>query len=213
VIAEAAESTITPFKHSIYTGSTSNKHSLNNSGGAALSGTQLHQDESEYGQFLDIMPGYILGQAQPEAVSDLAPSTIVYVGGSTVPLSFYQTAYGKYLWIESNGLRQYGSIPQYSSLSLLAYTSTGGPGEILEMYPSASNQGAYLKTYYNFNPGYNRIPYRGDVAGRHYLLFSMDDRLSNAIIIDVGDASSTGKQVVLGTAPVSATPMPLAGTY
>jgi hypothetical protein len=213
VIMEAAESTSTPLKQSIYTGSTSNKRSLNMSGGATLPGPQLHQGESEEGQFLDIMPRYTPGQAQPEVVSDLASSTIVYVGGSAVPLSSYQTTYGKYLWIESNGLRQYASIPQYSSLSLLAYTSTSGPGEILEMYPSASNQGTYQKTYYSFNPGYNRIPYRGDVAGRHYLLFIMDDQPSNAIIIDVGDARGTGEPVVLGTAQVSATPMPLAGTY
>ncbi|MDD1742984.1 MAG: hypothetical protein LUQ47_06590, partial [Methanotrichaceae archaeon] len=90
-------------------------------------------------------------------------STIVYVGGTAIPLSSYQTNYGKYLWIESKGLRQYMSIPQYSSLPLMAYTSTGGPGEILEMFPSESNQGTYLKTYYNFNPGYNRIPCRGDI--------------------------------------------------
>jgi hypothetical protein len=120
-----------------------------------------------------------------EVISELAPSTLVYVGGTTIPLSSYQTAFGKYLWIESNGLHQYISMPQYSSLPLIAYTSTGGPGEILEMYPSTSDQGAYQKTYYKFNPGYNRLLYRGEVAGRHYLLFSMGDQSSNAVVIDV----------------------------
>ena len=140
------------------------------------------------------------GGAQLEFLSDLAPSTIVYVGGTAIPLSSYQTNYGKYLWIESKGLRQYMSIPQYSSSPLMAYTSTGGPGEILEMFPSESNQGTYLKTYYNFNPGYNRILYRGDVAGRHYLLFSQNDESSNAIIIDV-DYGMIGGSPVLGTMP------------
>ncbi len=84
----------------------------------------------------------------------------------------------------------------------MAYTSTGGgPGEILEMFPSTSNQGTYLKTYYNFNPGYNRIPYRGDVSGRHYLLFSMGDQSSNAVIIDVDQCMIGNSPVVLGTMP------------
>ncbi|MDD1752174.1 MAG: hypothetical protein LUQ38_03675 [Methanotrichaceae archaeon] len=68
------------------------------------------------------------------------------------------------------------------------------------MFPSASNRGTYLRTYYNFNPGYNRIPYRGDVAGRHYLLFSMGGQSSNAIIIDV-DGGIIGESPVLGTMP------------
>ena len=109
---------------------------------------------------------------------------------------------GKYLWIEIyGGLSQYASVPQYSSLYLMAYTSIGGPGEFLEMYPSDSSQGIYQKISFNFNPGYNRIPYRSDVAGRHYLLFSMKDQSSNAVIIDVGNAMGTSSPIVLGAAP------------
>jgi hypothetical protein len=137
--------------------------------------------------------------AQPEAVSELASTTIVYIGGTTIPLSSYQTELGKYLWIEGNsGLSQYASINQYATIPLLAYTSTSGPGEILEMYPGASSQGTYQRTYFNFSPGYNRIPYRGDVAGKHYLLFAMNNQPSNAIIIDV---KGTGSSAILGTAP------------
>ena len=158
--------------------------------GEELAGPLLHQDKIEGFRF-----------AQPEVVSELAPSTIVYIGGTTIPLSSYQTTYGKYLWIENQGLRQYASMKQYSSLPLIAYTSSGGPGEILEMYPSNSNQGTYQKTYYNFNPGHNRIPYRGDVVGRHYLLFAMNDQSSNAIIIDVNNGMIGGSPVMLGTMP------------
>jgi hypothetical protein len=167
-------------------------------------------EESVSGAYSGIIRGYAFPPdddrsseatfGQPEIVSELAPSTIVYVGGTTIPLSTYQTKSGKYLWIESNGLHQYMFIPQYSSLPLMAYTSTGGPGEILEMYPSTSSQGTYQKVYYNFNPGYNRIPYRGDVLGRHYLLFSMGDQSSNAIIIDVNNGM-IGDSPVLGTMP------------
>lgn len=137
--------------------------------------------------------------AQPEAVSELAPSTIVYIGGTTIPLSSYQADLGKYLWIEgNNGLSQYALINQHTTIPLLAYTSTGGSGEILEMYPSASNQGTYQRTYFNLDPGYNRIPYRGDVVGKHYLLFTMNNQPSNAIIIDV---KGMGSSTILGTAP------------
>jgi hypothetical protein len=155
--------------------------------GEALPGQLLHQDassipriyEQEYrwdaGDMADNFPQNV------EVISELVPSKLVYVGGTTIPLSSYQTAFGKYIWIERSGLRQYLSIPQYSSLPLMAYTSAGGPGEIIEMFSTASNQGTYLKTYYNFNLGYNRIHYRGDVAGRHYLLCAQNDAPSNAI--------------------------------
>lgn len=137
--------------------------------------------------------------AQPEAVSEPAPTTLIYIGGATIPLSSYQTDLGKYLWIEgNNGLSQYASINQYATIPLLAYTSTGGPGEVLEMYPSASSQGTYQRTSLDFNPGYNRIPYRGDVVGKHYLLFTINNQPSNAIIIDV---NGTGSSTILGTAP------------
>jgi hypothetical protein len=137
--------------------------------------------------------------AQPEVVSELPSSTIIYIGGTTIPLSSYQTDLGKYLWIEGDrGLYQYASINQYATISLVAYTSTAGPGEFLELYPSNSNQGAYLKTYYKFGPGYNRIPYRADVAGTHYLIFTMNNQPSNAIILDV---KGTDASTILGTAP------------
>lgn len=138
-------------------------------------------------------------QGQPETISELSSSTIVYISGTAIPLSSYQTDLGKYLWIEdNNGLSLYASINQYTTIPLLAYTSTGGQGEIQEIYPSTSNQGISQRTYFNFNPGYNRIPYRGDIAGRHYLLFAMNDQPSNAIIIDV---KGTGSSTMLGTAP------------
>lgn len=137
-----------------------------------------------------------------EVFSELAPSTIVYFGETSIPLSSYQNTLGKYLWIESyGGLSQYASVPQFSGLYLMAYTSSSGPGEFLEMYPSASSQGIYRKTSFYFNSGYNRIPYRADVAGTHYLLFSMKDQSSNAVIINVVSGMSPSSSIVLGTNP------------
>lgn len=166
--------------------------------------SQGEQDESGQGDNLqDGQNEWGQGQALPESVNVSETSTIVYIGETSLPLASYQTAFGKYLWIENyGGLSQYAAIPQYASLWLIAYTSTGGQGEFLEMYPSASSdQGLYQRTYYNFNPGYNQIPYRGDVAGRHYLLFTMNDQPSNSIIIDVNGDEVATSQLVLGTAP------------
>ncbi len=142
-------------------------------------------------------------QTLPEIVNVSETTTIVHIGETSIPLASYQTTFGKFLLIESyRGLSEYASIPQYSGLSLLVYTSTGGLGEFLEMYPSDSlNQGLYKRTYINLNPGYNRIPYRGDVAGRHHLLFTMNDQPSNSIIIDVNGNEIETSQPVLGTAP------------
>lgn len=134
-------------------------------------------------------------------------TTMVYVGQSSIPLSTYQTTFGNYLWIEgAQAWSQYVSIPQYSSIPLVAYTPTGGQGEILEMYPRGSTQGVYKGIYYDFNPGYNKLIYRGDVAGRHYLLFAVNDQPSNSIIIDVTDGLVLGSAPVLGTAPTSEIP-------
>jgi hypothetical protein len=136
---------------------------------------------------------------------DFSESTImVYVGQSSIPLSTYQTTFGNYLWIEGEqAWSQYASIPQYSSIPLVAYTPMGGQGEILEMYPRSSTQGVYKGIYYDFNPGYNSLIYRGDVAGRHYLLFAVNDQPSNSIIIDVTSGLVLGSAPVLGTAPTS----------
>jgi hypothetical protein len=139
---------------------------------------------------------------------DFSESTMmVYVGQSSIPLSMYQTTDGNYLWIEGEqAWSQYASIPQYSSIPLVAYTPTGGQGEILEMYPRGSTQGVYKGTYYYFNPRYNKLIYRGDVAGRHYLLFAVNDQPSNSIIIDVTGGLVLGSAPVLGTSPTSEIP-------
>ena len=139
---------------------------------------------------------------------DFSESTMmVYVGQSSIPLSTYQTTFGNYLWIEGEqAWSQYASIPQYSSIPLVAHTPTGGQGEILEMYPRGSTQGVYKGIYYDFNPGYNKLMYRGDVAGRHYLLFAVNDQPSNSIIIDVTGGLVLGSAPVLGTSPTSEMP-------
>jgi hypothetical protein len=136
---------------------------------------------------------------------DFSESTMmVYVGQSSIPLNMYQTAVGNYLWIEGpQAWSQYASIPQYSTISLVAHAPTGGQGEIFEMYPTDSTQGIYKGIAYYFDPGYNRLMYRGEVAGRHYLSFVIDDQPSNSVIIDVTSTPVLGSAPVLGTTPES----------
>jgi hypothetical protein len=142
-----------------------------------------------------------------EGINFSESSMMVYVGQESIPLGAYQTAFGNYLWIEgAQAWSQYASIPQYSSIPLVAYAPTGGQGEILEMYPRDSTQGIYKGISYDFNPGYNWLTYRGDVAGRHYLLFAINGQPSNSIIIDVTDGLVLGSALVLGTSPTSEIP-------
>ncbi len=170
-------------------------------------------DESNFKPILGFDLVGLGGESQSESstpetseVVNVSESTmIVYVGGSTIPLGTYQTTFGKYFWIEDGmGWSQYASIPQYSGLSLIAYTPMGGQGEIFEMFPGSSGsalQGVYKGIYYNFIPGYNRIMYRGDVVGRHHLLFTINDEPSNGIIIDVIGGPVLGSSPVLGMSP------------
>lgn len=140
-----------------------------------------------------------------DAVNVSESTMIVYVGGSSIPLGTYQNTFGKYFWIEDGmGWSQYASIPQYSGLSLIAYTPMGGQGEIFEMFPGSYGsalQGVYKGIRYNFLPGYNRIMYRGDVAGRHHLMFTVNNEPSNGIIIDVIGGPALGSSPVLGMSP------------
>ncbi|MDD1762990.1 MAG: hypothetical protein LUQ59_12235, partial [Methanothrix sp.] len=119
-----------------------------------LEGTN-ETDGFNFKPILGINLGGLGGDSQSEAstpgtsemVNISESSMVVYVGGSSIPLGMYQTTFGKYFWIEDGmGWSQYASIPQYSSISLIAYTPMGGQGEIFEMYPGSALQGVYKGT-------------------------------------------------------------------
>ncbi len=123
----------------------------------------------------------------PEHVDHLDRFMPVYYGGLFMPLANFQVAGGYYLWIESSaGLIQYASIPQGSSIPLVAYSSVAAPGIVFDFYPAdGSNQGFYIQYPYNFYAGYNQLTFSGEKAGRHVLSFVVDGQLSNSITIDV----------------------------
>jgi hypothetical protein len=114
--------------------------------------------------------------------------SMIYFGyqQQAIPFSQYQTyatyTGGNSLWIlGATSWTQYAAVPQGSSLSLLAISSTGGNGYLYEIYPD----GHLTKNYYYFYPGYNQINFYADAVGQHILLFAIDYSISNAVAINV----------------------------
>jgi hypothetical protein len=103
-----------------------------------------------------------------------------------MPYTQYQTyataTGGNSLWIQgASSWTQYARVPQGSSLSLLATSSTGGNGYLNEIYPD----GKLSKNSFNFFPGSSQIDFYADTIGRHVMQFVIDGQVSNAIVIDV----------------------------
>lgn len=124
---------------------------------------------------------------QRYAISGKVPTSLYFIGQTQgVPYSQYQT-YASYtggnsLWIEgTTSWTQYTTVPQGSSLTLLAITPVGGSGYLYEIRPD----GQPVKNYYYFFPGSSQISFYADTIGQHILLFSIGSQLSNAIDIDV----------------------------
>lgn len=148
-------------------------------------------DVSQYSQY------YSMPQGSAPTTHIVAPEkydingkvpTSIYFGYQqhAVPYSQYQTyatyTGGNSLWIQgATSWTQYAAVPQGSSLSLLAISSTGGNGYLYEIYPDEH----LAKNYYYFNPGYNQINFYADAVGQHILLFIIDGQVSNTVIINV----------------------------
>jgi plastocyanin len=113
--------------------------------------------------------------------------SMLYFGMSqkAVPYSQYQS-YAlntglNSLWIQgSSSWTQYAQVPQGTSLSLLATTSSGGNGYLYEVYPD----GTLNNNGYYFYP-YNQIGFYGDTVGEHLLFFVIGGQPSNVVVIDV----------------------------
>ncbi len=111
----------------------------------------------------------------------------------TMPYSQYQQNYATYtggnsLWIQgTSGMTQYVVVPQGASLSLIAISQAGGNGYLYEIAPG--NQ--LVANSYYFNP-YSQMNFYANTVGQYILLFIIDDKVSNAVVIDV--MSSSGYQ-------------------
>jgi hypothetical protein len=115
-----------------------------------------------------------------------APPTAVYYSGTFMPwTSFYQVfpAKSPALWVASSaGWSWYASCPVGGWIQNLMYVPYTGTMKLYEFYPDGS-----IKLYsYGFaTPGYKYIWFYADTPGRHLTLFTVFDKPSNYIMIDV----------------------------
>lgn len=120
-------------------------------------------------------------------ISDKIPTTVYFsYQMQAVPYTQYKTyaAYtgGNSLWIQgATSWTQYAQVPQGSSLSLLATSSSGGNGYLYEINPS----GMLSKNNFYFFPGSSQIGFWADTIGQHILLFIINGQVSNSVVIDV----------------------------
>lgn len=152
---------------------------------AAATATQ----PTQYAQYYRMDEGAATQQqAEQYSIAGQQPSTL-YVGGQqqmAIPYNQAQ-AYatftgGNALWIQgTNSWTQYAQVPQGSYLSLIATTSRGGNGYLYEIYP---NNRLERSSFYFYSP-YTRINFYADTIGQHILLFSLNNQVSNGVIIDV----------------------------
>lgn len=115
-----------------------------------------------------------------------APPTAVYYSGTFMPwASFSQTfpANSPALWVASSaGWSWYATCPTGGWIQNLMYVPYTGTMKMYEFYPDGT-----IKLYsYGFNtPGYKYIWFYADTPGRHMSLFTLFDKPSNYITIDV----------------------------
>ncbi|MFZ2472627.1 MAG: hypothetical protein WAW52_11895 [Methanothrix sp.] len=115
-----------------------------------------------------------------------APPTAVYYSGTFMPwTSFYQIfpANSPALWVASYaGWSWDANCPVGGWIQNLMYVPYTGTMKLYEFYPDGS-----IKLYsYGFaTPGYKYIWFYADTPGRHITLFTIFDKPSNYITIDV----------------------------
>jgi len=105
-------------------------------------------------------------------------------GGQPLASSAYQLAYAgaNGLWIlGASSWTGYAIVPEGAYLRLLAYSSGGGWADFYEITPA----NRMISRQYSLYPGYSQLTFRADEVGRYVILFSVDDKMSNAVVVDV----------------------------
>jgi hypothetical protein len=147
--------------------------------------------DSIYSQYYSIYQGSTpkkhIEAPKKSDIKNKAPATVYFsYQMQPMPYTQYQTyatyTGGNSLWIQgSSSWTQYAKVPQGSSLSLMATSSTGGNGYLYEINPD----GKLYKNAFYFYPGYNQIDFYADSVGQHILLFVIGSQVSNSVVIDV----------------------------
>ena len=147
--------------------------------------------DSIYSQYYSIYKGSTpkkhIEAPKKSDIKNKTPATVYFsYQMQPMPYTQYQTyatyTGGNSLWIQgSSSWTQYAKVPQGSSLSLMATSSTGGNGNLYEINPD----GKLYKNAFYFYPGYNQIDFYADSVGQHILLFVIGGQVSNSVVIDV----------------------------
>jgi hypothetical protein len=147
--------------------------------------------ESIYSQYFSMQTGSVpkihIKAPKKSDIQGKTPNTVYFsYQMQAMPYTQYQTyatyTGGNSLWIQgSTSWSQYAKVPQGSSLSLMATSSSGGNGNLYEINPD----GKLYKNAFYFYPGYNQIDFYADSIGQHILLFVIDGQVSNSVVIDV----------------------------
>jgi hypothetical protein len=82
----------------------------------------------------------------------------------------------------AGGWSQYLVSPVRTWLQLVAYSPEGGNAGFYEIVQTADSSVKYRT--YQLYPGYNRMDFCADQAGRRILLFVVNNRPSNAVVVD-----------------------------
>jgi hypothetical protein len=115
-----------------------------------------------------------------------SPPSAVYYSGTYMPwTSFYQVfpANSPAFWVASSaGWSWYATCPVGGWIQNLMYVPYTGTMKLYEFYPDGSVK---LYSYGFAAPGYKYIWFYADTPGRHVTLFTVFDKPSNYITIDV----------------------------
>ena len=147
--------------------------------------------DTKYSQYYSINKGssskkHIEIPKKHEITGEMPTTVYFSYQMQAVPYAQYKT-YSTYiggnsLWIQGpTSWTQYAQVPQGSSLSLLATSSTGGDGYLYEIDPD----GMLSKNSFYFYPGSSQISFYADTVGQHILLFIINGQVSNSVVIDV----------------------------
>jgi hypothetical protein len=146
---------------------------------------------SIYSQYYSINKGSSIKKhieaPKKHEIKDKTPATVYFsYQMQAVPYTQYETystyTGGNSLWIQgATSWTQYAQVPQGSSLSLLATSSSGGNGYLYEINPN----GILSKNSFYFFPGNSQIGFYADAIGQQILLFIINGQVSNSVVIDV----------------------------
>jgi len=114
------------------------------------------------------------------------PPTAIYYSGTFMPwANFYKSfpAKSPNLWVATSaGWSWYAVCPVGGWIQNLMYVPNSGIMRLYEFYPDGSVQ---LHSYGFSTRGYKYIWFYADTPGRHMALFTIYDKPSNYIVIDV----------------------------